>query len=53
VAGGVDLLFETERPAWLTQNLESYLSSTARFGPGERLLAPDEYPVGANMAVRR
>lgn len=53
VAGRVDLIFEATRPAWLTGKLESYLSSTARFGTAERLLRPDEYPVGANMAVRR
>lgn len=52
VAGRVTLRWRSSRPEWLVPRLETWF---AGFDKGEvpRLLAPDEYPFGANMSVRR
>ncbi len=52
VAGRVELSWPAGRPDWLPTRREVWF---ARFEPGgeERRLADDEYPVGANMSVRR
>jgi glycosyltransferase involved in cell wall biosynthesis len=54
VGGRVELLWENgNRPSWLACELEGYYSSTARLGQAARCLTDNEYPVGANMSIRR
>ena len=52
LAGAVTLAFEPPVPAWLPAAALPYYGMTD-FGNAPRRLAPTEYPVGANMGVRR
>jgi glycosyltransferase involved in cell wall biosynthesis len=53
IAGRVDLSFLSPPASWLRQSTRANaLLSALDLGPRARPLTPDEYPVGANMAVR-
>ena len=52
VGGRTLPLWETKRPRWLTDDLLMYLS-TVDWSPAPRVLAPDEWLVGTNIAFRR
>ena len=52
VAGSIFLDWEGKRPDWLPVILESYYS-LIDFGPRSRFLTGEEYPLTANLAVRR
>lgn len=52
VAGRIVLLFEADKPRWLSENLRLYLSEYDR-GDNVEVLAPPEYPRGASFAIRR
>jgi glycosyltransferase involved in cell wall biosynthesis len=52
VAGGVELDWPAGRPAWLPARREVWFAALD-LGSEPRLLADGEFPVGANMSVRR
>jgi glycosyltransferase involved in cell wall biosynthesis len=52
VAGRVELDWPDGRPSWLPERREVWFARLD-LGTDSRLLADDEYPVGANMSVRR
>jgi len=52
LGGPVELAFETERPPWLTAELELFYSRVD-LGRAVRSFPPHSCPVGANMAFRR
>lgn len=52
LAGRVDLQWSSGRPGWLPETREPFFARTD-LGDECRLLEHDEWPVGANMAVRR
>ena len=51
ICGKVVPHFESERPAWLEDDLLDQYSVT-RYGEDEREIQPPEYPIGCNMAFR-
>ena len=53
VGGKSELLWEGERPSWITDELLPYLSDNTHLGEVERVLGEGEYPVGVNMSIRR
>lgn len=54
-AGRVDAEFEAPAPRWITEQRGALSGMLCELdlGPNERRLAPDEHPIGPNMAVRR
>jgi len=52
LGGPIELVFETDRPPWLTAELEQYYAKLD-LGKALRLFTPPAVPVGANMAFRR
>lgn len=52
VAGKIVLEFEKPEPAWLPEIAYNYYGLT-RFGDNPRWLQQGEYPIGANVAVRK
>jgi glycosyltransferase involved in cell wall biosynthesis len=53
VGGASYLSCEGQRPDWLTERYEGYLSSTIQLGSCLRILATGEYPVGTNFVINR
>jgi len=51
-AGPVTLAWSGPRPRWLVPELERWFSAVDH-GDRPRLLSPSEWPVGANLALRR
>ena len=51
LGGPIEQVFETERPAWLTAELDQYYAKLD-LGKALRLFPPRCYPIGANMAFR-
>lgn len=53
VGGSSQLRWEGNRPNWLGEKLEGYLSSTTHLGTVSRILGDEEYPVGTNFSIRK
>lgn len=53
VAGKSEVVLEEEKPDWFPSELRSYLSGTEHLGNAQRHLKPGEYPVLANLSIRR
>jgi len=52
IAGKIVLEFERPEPEWLPDIAYNYFGLT-RFGDSPRWLKHDEYPIGANVAIRK
>jgi len=52
IGGRVELVLPGPRPQWLTPSLAGFLAEFDR-GDAATVLPPPEFPVGANMALRR
>jgi glycosyltransferase involved in cell wall biosynthesis len=52
LAGRIELSWPTGRPSWLSASRDVWFARL-ELGPDPRLLGDKEFPVGANMSVRR
>ena len=53
VGGKVELLYEKEKPIWLSQDLEFYLSTIDWGDKDVEIRLPDKWLVGANIAFKK
>jgi len=53
IGGKSELLWEGERPGWITDDLLPYLSDSSHLGETKRILNADEFPVGVNLSIRK